>query len=464
MVFFNGEGPRLHHLAFHTPEIANVIHGADAMASLGLAGAMDRAPGRHGIGNAFFVYFRDPDGHRVETFTSHYSVIDIDHEPTRWDLSIPGDRKSGAFPHRRNGLRGDRVRRRFRQSAIARCPSDNARRLSQGLLSGMKLGTRYVDGREAAIVMGSDGLARDLAQVAEFAGKGRIGSMLELVQAADRDKDLLNALDADAAPGFAVDQIDWAPPIPDPSMILNVPFNNKELMKRAHRDPGVPNFFLKPPSCLQGHTKPIVVDPDWGAVIPEPEVCAVIGKRAKRISDEDALDHIFGYLIHNDVTSHGLKFQLDSIAVSYDADMARPEFFQWRNRRGEDDTDAYFVYHTRSKGTDTFGPMGPWITTADEILDPDDLNVVGALNGEEFTRDRTSNYRFKIERCISEASRYFTLRPGDLLSFGTTGKGNEKFPRGRKSVLIGETQGEVSIEIAPLGRLENPIRPRKGGA
>ncbi|MDE0534500.1 MAG: hypothetical protein OXI01_24075 [Albidovulum sp.] len=57
------------------------------MASLGLAGAMDRAPGRHGIGNSFFVDYRDPDGHRVETFTSHYKVIDIDHEPTKRDLS-----------------------------------------------------------------------------------------------------------------------------------------------------------------------------------------------------------------------------------------------------------------------------------------------------------------------------------------------------------------------------------------
>ena len=87
-------------------------------------------------------------------------------------------------------------------------------------------------------------------------------------------------------------------------------------MKKAHRDPVVPNFFLKPPSCLQSHSKPIVVDPDWGAVIPEPEVFAVIGKRAKHIPDEDCLDHVFRYLIQNDVTCHGLKFQLDSIAVS----------------------------------------------------------------------------------------------------------------------------------------------------
>ena len=69
VVYSNGEGPMLHHIALHTPEIANVIHCADAMASLGLAENMDRPPGRHGIGNAFFIYFRDPDGHRVEIFT-----------------------------------------------------------------------------------------------------------------------------------------------------------------------------------------------------------------------------------------------------------------------------------------------------------------------------------------------------------------------------------------------------------
>ncbi|MEY1553996.1 VOC family protein [Yoonia sp. R2331] len=87
IVFGNGRGPCLHHFAFHTPEIASIVHAADVMSSLGLADTMDRAPGRHGIGNAFFVYFRDPDGHRVEIFSSHYNVIDIDHAPKRWDLS-----------------------------------------------------------------------------------------------------------------------------------------------------------------------------------------------------------------------------------------------------------------------------------------------------------------------------------------------------------------------------------------
>lgn len=98
VVYSSGPGPRLHHFAFHTPEIANVVHAADVMASLGLADSMDRAPGRHGIGNAFFIYFRDPDGHRVEIFTSHYNVIDVDHEPKRWDLTNTRRSQLWGFP------------------------------------------------------------------------------------------------------------------------------------------------------------------------------------------------------------------------------------------------------------------------------------------------------------------------------------------------------------------------------
>jgi catechol 2,3-dioxygenase len=98
VVFGNGPGPRLHHFAFHTPEIGSIIHAADVMASLGLAGGMDRPPGRHGIGNAFFIYFRDPDGHRVEIFSSHYNVIDIDHEPKRWNLTDTRRSQLWGFP------------------------------------------------------------------------------------------------------------------------------------------------------------------------------------------------------------------------------------------------------------------------------------------------------------------------------------------------------------------------------
>lgn len=324
----------------------------------------------------------------------------------------------------------------------------------------MKFGTILENSKPVAVMQGTDGAPRRLLDVCGRAKVAPIASILALVEAGVCPE-LTDAVDATAAVSGV---IDWAPPLPNPSKILGVAFNNKELMKKAHVDPGVPNFFLKPPSALQGHGKPVIVDPEWGAVIPEPELCAIIGKRAKHIDAAQALDHVFGFVIHNDVTSHGLKFQKDSIAVTYDQDLARPEFYNWRHLHGPNDTDAYYVYHTRSKGTDTFGPMGPWITTADEVSDPNDLNVKGWLDSELFTVDNTGNYRFTIEQCIAEASRYFTLLPGDMISFGTTGQGAGRFPRGHKSLLIGEEQGTIAIEIEPLGRLENMIKHQKGGA
>ena len=87
IVFSNGRGPRLHHFAFTVPEIRDIIHVCDSAASQGFAGSVERGPGRHGIGNALFVYFRDPDGHRIELFNTHYQTIDPSDEPLRWNLS-----------------------------------------------------------------------------------------------------------------------------------------------------------------------------------------------------------------------------------------------------------------------------------------------------------------------------------------------------------------------------------------
>lgn len=191
---------------------------------------------------------------------------------------------------------------------------------------------------------------------------------------------------------------------------------------------------------------------------PNPKICAIIGRRARNLTEAQALDHVFGWTIVNDVTSHGLKFGKDSIAVTYAPDLAHPEFYQWRNPHGPGDRDVFYVYHTRSKGTDTFGPAGPWVTQAADVANPNALAVVADLDGEVFARDNTSNYRFRVETCIAEASRYFTLEPGDMISFGTTGKGEGRFPRGHKSLLMNQVTGRVGIEVEGLGRLENDVR------
>lgn len=89
LAFTNGAGPRLHHFCYWTPTALDIIHLCDVMATSGYLPNMERGPGRHGISNAFFLYIRDPDGHRLELYTSDYQTMDPDHEPLRWSLRDP---------------------------------------------------------------------------------------------------------------------------------------------------------------------------------------------------------------------------------------------------------------------------------------------------------------------------------------------------------------------------------------
>ena len=85
IVFFNGEGPRLHHFAYTSIDATTLMRACDIAGNMGMGNIVERGPGRHGPGHAQFVYFRDPDGHRVELFTTHYQIMDIECEPIRWD-------------------------------------------------------------------------------------------------------------------------------------------------------------------------------------------------------------------------------------------------------------------------------------------------------------------------------------------------------------------------------------------
>jgi catechol 2,3-dioxygenase len=89
IVFFHGPGPRLHHTAFFAQEGQHLLKACDVAANLGFGHTVERGPGRHGPGHAMFVYFRDPDGHRIELFNTHYQVMDIEIEPVRWDPKDP---------------------------------------------------------------------------------------------------------------------------------------------------------------------------------------------------------------------------------------------------------------------------------------------------------------------------------------------------------------------------------------
>ena len=85
IVFFAGAGPRIHHVAYVVPEVHHILTACDIAGELGFGDRIERGPGRHGPGHAMFVYLRDPDGHRIELFNTHYQVMDLENEPVRWN-------------------------------------------------------------------------------------------------------------------------------------------------------------------------------------------------------------------------------------------------------------------------------------------------------------------------------------------------------------------------------------------
>jgi catechol 2,3-dioxygenase len=89
LAFTNGRGPRLHHIGIWVSQIIDIIHACDVLSTTGWLHSLERGPARHGISNAFFLYLRDPDGHRIELFNSDYLTVDPDFVPIRWDLKDP---------------------------------------------------------------------------------------------------------------------------------------------------------------------------------------------------------------------------------------------------------------------------------------------------------------------------------------------------------------------------------------
>ena len=254
------------------------------------------------------------------------------------------------------------------------------------------------------------------------------------------------------------DNIKWLAPNPDTKKIIGVAFNNQNIRNAVHFDPGRPNYFLKSSSCLIGHNESVLIRECYGNTIPEPELCLIIGKKGKDIKKADALKHVFGFSIMNDITSHGMKFSMDSVAVTRDPEIMRPEYTNWRKTSSDDKNDLYFVYHTRSKNSDTFGPMGPWVTTSDEINNPNNLRIHAYKNGECFTDDSTSSYLFSIEDLISDASHFFTLEAGDIISCGTAAKGNTTFPNAHRNIILNEEECVIDIKIEGLGTLSHSVK------
>src|SRR5262249_49957681 len=211
-------------------------------------------------------------------------------------------------------------------------------------------------------------------------------------------------------------------PVPRPGKIICIGLNYRDHAAESGMEiPKSPVIFSKFSSCAIGPGAPIVI-PD-GSEKPdyEAELAFIIGRRAKNVSRQKALDYVFGYTNFNDVSARDFQF----------ADG------QWQ----------------RGKSCETFAPMGEYITTADEIPDPQNLAIKLRLNGETMQDSNTSQMIFGVAELIEYLSRYITLEPGDVVATGT--------PPGvgfaRKPPVYLKDGDTVEVEIEGLGVLSNPV-------
>lgn len=220
-----------------------------------------------------------------------------------------------------------------------------------------------------------------------------------------------------------LDQVKLLAPVGDPSKIMCIGQNYRDHCEEQNQPiPQRAILFAKYSNSIN-HPGGVIKLPKASSVIDyEAELAVVIGGPggvATEVSEEEAMNHVAGYLCANDVTARDIQ-------------------------KG----DGQWV---RGKSPDTFMPMGPYLLTADEVADPHTLDISLTLNGETRQKSNTSNLIFKIPFLISYLSQTMTLNPGDILSTGTPG-GVGVYSNPQVLLKPGDT---VSVTIAGLGTLTN---------
>ncbi len=212
-------------------------------------------------------------------------------------------------------------------------------------------------------------------------------------------------------------------PIERPQKIVCIGLNYRDHAEEQGVElPERPLLFAKWPNTLIGPGEPIVIPSITERVDYEAELGVVIGSRVSRVSVENALEAVAGYICVNDVSGRDLQF-----------------------------SDGQWV---RGKSLDTFCPVGPSLVPASEIADPQALGIRAILNGEVMQDSTTANMVFGVAEIIAFVSQAITLEPGDLIATGTpAGVGVFRDP----PVLL-KPGDEITIEIDGIGALTNPVR------
>lgn len=216
------------------------------------------------------------------------------------------------------------------------------------------------------------------------------------------------------------ERFDWQVPISRPQKVIGIGRNYEAHAREGGAEvPEEPIFFSKAPSALLPHEGSIEVPADAGRVDHEVELAVVMGKNAKRVEADDAMEYVAGYTIVNDVTAREMQ--------RLDIEERKPWF--------------------RSKSMDTFCPVGPYLVPKDALVDPHELELTLWVNGEVKQRASTRDMVFDIPTLIEHISRFITLSPGDIIATGT--------PEGISELKPGDL---VECEIPGLGRLRNPVK------
>lgn len=284
----------------------------------------------------------------------------------------------------------------------------------------LSLGRR---GEERPAVLLEDGMALDLSRLRPeiFSGWRRIlaDGRLDEIRAELVAGDWPDAARVDPA------REGWAPPVPEAGKVICLGRNYKAHAEEQNvAPPDHPMLFPKLTTALIGHGAPIPL-PDPAIedrVDYEAELAVVIGRRARRVSEAEAMGCVAGYTVLNDVSGR-------------------------RTQRAE-------KQWLRAKGFDGFGPCGPWIVTADEIPDPHALTIECRVNGELRQSSDTGRMIFRIPYLVSYLSRTMTLEPGDIISTGTPGGVGEH----RDPPVFLADGDVVTCTIQGIGTLENPVR------
>lgn len=250
-----------------------------------------------------------------------------------------------------------------------------------------------------------------------------VHSVLELIQDPMAMTRARRALDAFSAHGPTVADLTLLPPVPETRKILCIGQNYADHCAEQNRPlPERPILFSKFTTCLVGSGADIVVPPETEQPDYEAELVVVIGRRAKGVPKEEALDYVAGYMCGNDVTARDVQ-KRDG---------------QW----------------VRGKSYDTFAPVGPYLVTADEVPDPGRLGIRCRLNGELRQNSNTGNLVFDVPTLIANLSAGITLEPGDLVFTGTPG-GVGVYSDPPRFLQDGDI---VEVEIDGLGTLRNTVR------